>query len=166
MQNIELEDLKSLTNSDLGEVYDLNQSLTPKLGSLLNIQHLERLIEMSNCSKALKIKGKIAAFMICFRENTPYESRNYHYFNEKHDQFLYVDRIGVLKGLENNGLGTILYKYIIENFGKNLKLCAEINIKPMNKASILFHEKHDFKRVSEKLLNENHKVVYMERNAS
>ena len=121
---------------------------------------------MSDCSKALKIKGKIAAFMICFRENTPYESRNYHYFNEKHDQFLYVDRIGVLKGLENNGLGTILYKYIIKNFGKNLKLCAEINIKPMNKASILFHEKHDFKRVSEKLLNENYKVVYMERNAS
>ena len=121
---------------------------------------------MSDCSKALKINGKIAAFMICFRENTAYESRNYHYFNEKHDQFLYVDRIGVLKGLENNGLGTILYKYIIENFGKNLKLCAEINIKPMNKASILFHEKHDFKRVSEKLLNENHKVVYMERNAS
>ena len=43
---------------------------------------------------------------------------------------------------------------------------CEINIKPMNKASILFHEKHDFKRVSEKLLNENYKVVYMERNAS
>ena len=51
MQNIELEDLKSPTNSDLGEVYDLNQSLTPKLGSLRNIQHLERLIEMSDCSK-------------------------------------------------------------------------------------------------------------------
>ena len=166
MQNIELEDLKSLTNSDLSEVYDLNQSLTPKLGSLLNTLHLERLIEMSDCSKAIKINGKVAAFMICFRENTAYESRNYHYFNEKHDQFLYVDRIGVLKGLENNGLGTILYKYIIENFGKNLKLCAEINIKPMNKTSILFHEKHDFERVSEKLLNENYKVVYMERNAS
>ena len=64
MQNIELEDLKSLTNSDLSEVYDLNQSLTPKLGSLLNTQHLERLIEMSDCSKALKINGKIAAFMV------------------------------------------------------------------------------------------------------
>ena len=58
MQNIELEDLKSLTNSDLQEVYNLNQSLTPELGSLLNTQHLERLIEMSDCSKALKIKGK------------------------------------------------------------------------------------------------------------
>ena len=54
MQNIELEDLKSLTNSDLSEVYDLNQSLTPKLGSLLNTQHLERLIEMSDCSKAFE----------------------------------------------------------------------------------------------------------------
>ena len=62
MQNIELEDLKSLTNSDLGEVYDLNQSLTPKLVSLLNIQHLERLIEMSDCSKALKIRGKTVSY--------------------------------------------------------------------------------------------------------
>ena len=166
MQNIELEDLKSLTNIALAEVYDLNQSLIQKLGSLLNTQHLERLIEMSECSKALKIKGRIAAFMICFRENTAYESKNYLYFNEKHDQFLYVDRIGVLKGLESNGLGTILYKYIIKNFGKNLKICAEINIKPMNKASILFHEKHDFICVSERLFDENYKVVYMERNAS
>ena len=166
MQNIKLEDLKSYTNNDLREVYDLNQSLTPKLGSLLNSEHLKRLIEMSDCSKTLIIKGRITAFMICIRENTLYESKNYHYFNEKHDQFLYVDRIGVLKGLENKGLGTILYNYLIRNYGKNLKLCAEINIEPMNKASILFHEKHGFKRVSEKLFNQNYKVAYMERNAS
>ena len=60
----------------------------------------------------------------------------------------------------------ILYKYIIKNFGENLKICAEINTKPMNKKSIIFHEKHDFKRIVEKCYNVNYKVVFMERNAS
>ena len=162
---MKLEDLKNCTESKLEEIYALNQSLTPMLGELKDIQHLKRLINMSKCSKGLKIKGRIAAFMICFRENSEYESKNYLYFNRKYKEFLYVDRIGVSKNLENNGLGSILYKYIIENFGEDLTICAEINTKPMNKKSIIFHEKHDFKGISEKCYNENYKVVYMERNA-
>ena len=162
---MKLEDLKNCTESELEEIYALNQSLTPMLGELKDIQHLKRLINMSKCSKGLKIKGRIAAFIICFTENSEYESKNYLYFNRKYKEFLYVDRIGVSKNLENTGLGSILYKYIIENFGEDLKICAEINTKPMNKKSIIFHEKHDFKGISEKCYNENYKVVYMERNA-
>ena len=161
---MKLEDLKNCIESELKEVYVLNQSLTPKLGALKDIQHLKRLINMSECSKGLKMRGKIAAFMICFREDSEYESKNYLYFNRKYKEFLYVDRIGVSKNLENNGLGSILYKHIIENFGEDLKICAEINTKPMNKKSIIFHKKHDFKKVLEKCYNENYKVVYMERN--
>ena len=163
---MKLEDLKNCTESELEDIYALNQSLTPELGALKDIQHLKRLINMSECSKGLRLKGKIAAFIICFREDSGYESKNYLHFNKKYKEFLYVDRIGVSKGLENNGLGSILYKHIIENFGKNLKICAEINTKPMNKKSIIFHEKHDFKRILEKCYNENYKVVFMERNAS
>ena len=59
-----------------------------------------------------------------------------------------------------------MYKRQIKDFGENLKICAEINTKPMNKKSIIFHEKHDFKRILEKCYNENYKVVFMERNAS
>ena len=159
---MKLEDLKICIESELEDIYVLNQSLTPKLGALEDIQHLKRLINMSECSKGLRIKGKIAAFMICFREDSEYESKNYLYFNRKYKEFLYVDRIGVSKNLENTGLGSILYKYIIENFGEDLKICAEINTKLMNKKSIIFHEKHDFKRILEKCYNENYKVVYME----
>ena len=163
---MKLEDLKICIESELEDIYMLNQNLTPKLGELKDIQHLKRLINMSECAKGLRVKGKIAAFMICFREDSGYESTNYLYFNKKYKKFLYVDRIGVSKDLENNGLGSILYKHIIENFGEDLKICAEINIKPMNKKSITFHEKHDFKRILEKCYNENYKVVFMERNAS
>ena len=161
---MKLENLKNCIESELKEIYVLNQSLIPMLGALKDIQHLKRLINMSKCSKGLKIRGKIAAFMICFREDSEYESKNYLYFNRKYKEFLYVDRIGVSKNLENNGLGSILYTDIIENFGVDLKICAEINIRPMNEKSIIFHEKHDFKQVLEKCYNENYKVVYMERN--
>ena len=161
---MKLENLKNCIESELKEIYVLNQSLIPMLGALKDIQHLKRLINMSKCSKGLKIRGKIAAFMICFREDSEYESKNYLYFNRKYKEFLYVDRIGVSKNLENNGLGSILYTDIIENFGVDLKICAEINIRPMNEKSIIFHEKHDFKKVLEKCYNENYKVVYMERN--
>ena len=160
---MKLENLKNCIESELKEIYVLNQSLTPMLGALKDIQHLKRLINMSKCSKGLKIRGKIAAFMICFREDSEYESKNYLYFNRKYKEFLYVDRIGVSKNLENNGLGSILYTDIIENFGVDLKICAEINIRPMNKKSIIFHKKHHFKKVLEKCYNENYKVVYMER---
>ena len=84
---MKLEDLKNCIESELNEVYVLNQSLTPKLGALKDIQHLKRLINMSECSKGLRIKGKIAAFMICFREDSGYESKNYLYFNKKYKEF-------------------------------------------------------------------------------
>ena len=44
---MKLEDLKNCTESELEEIYALNQSLTPMLGALEDIQHLKRLINMS-----------------------------------------------------------------------------------------------------------------------
>ena len=65
---MKLEDLKNCIESELEDIYVLNQSLTPKLGALEDIQHLKRLINMSECSKGLRIK------VIRFREGMSYES--------------------------------------------------------------------------------------------
>ena len=42
---MKLEDLKICIESELEDIYALNQSLTPELGALKDIQHLKRLIK-------------------------------------------------------------------------------------------------------------------------
>ena len=62
------------------------------------------------------------------------------------------------------GLGTFLYKKIVDlNKNDNIKICAEVNIKPFNEESVNFHEKMGFKGVFEKEFSANYAIRYYER---
>lgn len=163
MNELLVKDLKNGSDILLKQAHELNQKLVPMLGDIPTANEWCKLISLSSNSYFIENKQGLVGFIVCFREKSDYQSRNYIHFNNHLEKFIYVDRIGIAKELENKGFGTTLYRYIIKKYGNQMKICAEINTKPMNKKSISFHEKHGFKRVSEKIFNENYEVVYMER---
>jgi predicted GNAT superfamily acetyltransferase len=89
---------------------------------------------------------------------------NYKFFKKRFKRFFYIDRIGVVKDFKNKGLGTFLYSKIDDIcLKKGLPICAEVNIVPINKESIKFHEKMGFSKVSEAYSNPEYGVRYYEK---
>jgi hypothetical protein len=79
-------------------------------------------------------------------ENIPYDSKNYEWISKRYKNFMYIDRIAVIKEFQNKKLGTALYSDLI-NYSKkeqyDIILC-EVNIHPPNPGSIRFHKRFDF----------------------
>ena len=91
--------------------------------------------------------GKIVGFVLAMREDTDYDSKNFLWFKERVDKFLYVDRLVIDVGERGKGLGSELYKKIIAESG--VSITAEITIIPMNRRSIGFHERFGFQGMGE-----------------
>ena len=165
MSNLVLSNLKTANKDTIEQIYILNQDLTPMVGSLDNSNELKDLIDMSSDSFYIEKKSELVGFIVCFRENSIYKSQNYIHFNKKYERFLYIDRVGIRKKHDNKGIGTHLYEHIFNiNDENELPICAEVNIEPKNEISLRFHQKMGFKETSERTINNNYKVKYVEKN--
>ncbi len=165
------------SNSDinlLNEIYLLNQSNTPEVGSLESVDHLQSLLQMSLLNLFVSNNEEMMGFTICFEENTNYSSKNYKFFSEREKKFLYIDRVAIAEKYRRKGLGKSLYKNL-ETLSKEKKipLCCEVNTFPMNKPSINFHKKLGFTEVGRKTFTNNEastsgksSVVYFKRDIS
>ena len=141
----------------------LNNSYSPFLGPLDSIDQTEKLLNMSLYTLVLMDQDTIKGFCVVFKENSDYGSQNYKYFNKKHKEFLYIDRIGISEDLKQKGLGTSMYKHIFNNNSNNVPVCAEVNSIPLNKASISFHLRLGFKEVHKKRLHDEYELTYFEK---
>ena len=103
---------------------------------------------------------QLVGFVICLSPNVDYSSLNYAWFNEKFDNFLYVDRIAVSKDHRDKGVGSYIYQKLIEiSQQKNVPITAEVNLEPPNPGSMRFHHRFDFVEVG--TLHHNEKSVTM-----
>ena len=57
---------------------------------------------------------KMTGFAVCFYEKSNYSSLNYKYFLKNYSDFLYIDRIAISKNYRGIGMGSALYKKLIE----------------------------------------------------
>ena len=64
----------------LNQIYNLNQSNTPEVGSLDSYDDLIGLLEKSFVNYFLFNEDEVIGFIVCFRENATYKSKNYIYF--------------------------------------------------------------------------------------
>ena len=73
---------------------------------------------------------------------------------------MYVDRIVIDTNYHRNGLGTSFYNDL-ETFsiGKSSRITCEVNIRPKNKGSIIFHETYGFEQVGTQTTEEGKKEV-------
>jgi hypothetical protein len=110
-----------------------------------------------------KSEEVIKAFVLCMREGNSYHSENYKYVSELFPRFLYVDRIAVQENFRRKGIAKKIYSKVIST-GKdiNLDILCEVNTRPSNEPSLVFHEKMGFEEVGTNDFEKN-SVVYLRR---
>ena len=150
--------------SYVSDIYSINQDNVPEVGSLDSLDQQRKLLSISSYHSILLKDGELIGFAICFRESRPYWSENYKYFENKLDQFLYVDRIAIRSEYRRQGHAKRMYENIF-NFANQdeLTVTAEVNTKPANQGSIRFHEYMGFKEVGVRSFDD-HDVAYFEAN--
>tara|TARA_B100000941_G_scaffold66632_2_gene44469 strand:- start:3013 stop:3486 length:474 start_codon:yes stop_codon:yes gene_type:complete len=154
-------DIKHLKILDSTAIWEINQDGLPGTG-IVNVKEIEQLLGFSQISLGAFFEGKLVGFVICLPPGTGYSSPNYRWFNEKYENFLYVDRIAVAKEYQNREIGSRLYSEIIRIANnKSIPVTAEVNLQPPNPGSIRFHERHGFARVGELKSGKKHVVMML-----
>ena len=98
--------------------------------------------------------------MICLSPRTEYKSLNYAWFNEKYEDFIYVDRIAVSLDQRNKGIGSKIYEEVIVYSQEHeTPVAAEVNLNPPNPGSLRFHNRFGFEEVG--VLHHKEKSVTM-----
>lgn len=149
------------------EHYDDILAINEKLVRFLAPMDMPKLKEMAAMSELFKVavvNGKTAAFLLCFREGTAYQSENYKWFCAKYEKFLYVDRIVVQEDYQDMGIGRAFYELVAahaEETGAG-RVTAEIDILPPNPKSLRFHKAFGFEEVGTQFVAGGKKQVSLQ----
>ncbi len=155
--------IRDASAADFERILQLNEESVHFL-SPLRLARLESLHAEAAYHRVIDHDGKIAGFILAFREGASYDSSNYVWFTERYDQFLYVDRIVVSKDFQGQGIGNMLYDDLFE-FARNIgvtRVTCEFDIDPPNHASRRFHERFGFSEVGTRSYGEVTKQVSLQ----
>ena len=150
---------RPLTQSDVHSIWLINEQGLPGTGQVSE-EEVSYLLKLSTLSFGIFRKEELVGFVICLSPRTEYKSLNYGWFNEKYDDFIYVDRIAVSLDQRNKGIGSRIYEEVIAFSQKHeIPVAAEVNLKPPNPGSMRFHNRFGFEEVG--VLHHKEKSVTM-----
>ena len=136
------------TNSiDIPHIHNLNQGALPAVSSI-TLNDMTQFLEMADYFRIIKVNNDIAGFLIALAPGKDYHSHNYKWFEKKYSQFMYVDRIVIDPSFQSRGLGRAFYDdlKIFSQLYTPIITC-EVNLKPKNEGSLLFHRKYGFEQM-------------------
>ena len=151
-------ELRNLGHQDLPAVLRLNNEAVPAV-NWLDLAALQELLGQAELTIGVADDVSVRAFMLAFGPGAAYGSPNYRWFAECSRDFLYIDRIVVAPRCRGSGVGRRLYKAAFATATARA-LCCEVNLRPPNEASLLFHRRLGFQEVGQEEL-EDGKLVAM-----
>ena len=139
--------IDTATTDDLPEILELNEAVLPAVSSVTLVD-MEHFLSIAEYFRILKIKDQIVGFLIALTPGKNYQSLNYKWFEKKYKSFMYIDRIVIAPAFHGNGFGRAFYDNLSDFSSEQApRITCEVNIRPMNEGSILFHEKYGFDQV-------------------
>ncbi len=139
--------LRHYVPTDLPAVLALNNASVPAVNEL-DAAEVARLATLAERALVAEVDGAFAAFCWVIGPGQPYSSLNYQWFGERYDRFVYLDRIAVGHTFRRYGLARALYGEIIREFAGVVPfLLCEVNVRPLNEASLRLHEGLGFREV-------------------
>ena len=134
-------------NKDLPRVVDLNQDALPAVSSI-TLDDMIHFLEIVDYFRVIKINSNIIGFLIALTPGKDYQSPNYKWFEKQYSQFMYVDRIVIDPAFRGQGLGWGFYDDLKIFCQRHTPIITcEVNLKPKNDESLLFHKKYGFEQV-------------------
>jgi predicted GNAT superfamily acetyltransferase len=140
--------IREVTPADFPAILALNaesvQFLSPLDASRLQVLHAQAAYH-----RVAETQGRVAAFLLAFRECSDYASPNYRWFAQHYAEFLYIDRVVVHVAQQGRGLGVMLYEDLLAYAGARgvARLTCEFDLDPPNPVSARFHARFGFREV-------------------
>ncbi len=136
-----------IEKKDYAPILALNAESVPHV-NLIGPEELQWFDEFAACVQVAKIDDRLAGFLIGLRPGRSYKSPNYRWFCDNYDDFAYVDRVAVSGWARRQGVAQKLYDaFELSQPGAPVMTC-EVNIRPPNEGSMLFHERLGFRRIA------------------
>ena len=140
-------------------MWEINEQGLPGTGKV-SVEQMGELLQLSDLCIGAYIDEKLVGFVLCLYPKKGYSSQNYAWFNERYNQFLYVDRIAISTQHRNIQIGSELYAKVFQLASeKQIPVTAEVSLYPPNEGSDRFHLRHGFSSVGE--FHQNGKSVTM-----
>lgn len=135
-------------HADLAPALALNNAAVPHVNEL-DADRLAELVGLSSLAVAARVEDALVGFAIVMAPGVPYDSPNYRWFNERHDDVRYLDRIVVDPRVRRAGVGRRLYDAVFDHAraGGSARVGCEVNLEPPNPGSRAFHRELGFVEV-------------------
>ena len=146
-------------SAQLPSIVKINQEALPAVSSV-TLDDMEHFLSIVDYFRTLRLDDTIAGFLIALTPGKDYHSPNYKWFEKKFDSFMYVDRIIIDPAYQSNGFGWAFYNNLREfTKDRSPRITCEVNLRPPNEGSIIFHEKYGFRQVGTQETEDGKKEV-------
>jgi predicted GNAT superfamily acetyltransferase len=150
--------ISRIEQKDYDSVLALNTESVPHV-NLIGAEELIWFVENAACVRVAKIADRLAGFLIGLRPGLQYASPNYQWFCENYEDFAYVDRVIVSEWARRQGVAESLYGVFASSQPDAPVMTCEVNVRPSNDGSMIFHERMGFRRVSSQEIDGGKKEV-------
>ena len=144
--------------NDYDAVLALNRESVPHV-NLIDASELKWFEDNAASALVAKIDDRLAGFLIGLRPGAEYASPNYRWFCDNYDDFAYIDRVIVSAWARRQGVAEALYAAFRSAQSDAPVMTCEINLRPSNEGSMLFHERMGFRHVSSQEIDGGQKEV-------
>lgn len=150
----------NVTRADFDAVLELNEASVPHVSSI-GVSDLEWFAEHAAFFGIASEGDRLAGFIIGLRPGTAYASPNYGWFCDNLGDFAYVDRVAIAPWARRRGFAEELYKQFAESQADAPVMTCEVNLRPPNEGSMLFHEQLGFRQIATQEIDGGKKTVAM-----
>ena len=148
---------------DFDDVFALNEESIPHV-SRISRDELQWFCDNAAFVRVARIDARFAGFLIGLRPGTAYASPNYRWFCDNYNDFAYVDRVAVSEWARRRGVAESLYGAFARSQSDAPLMTCEVNIRPPNETSMLFHERMGFRQAGSQETDGGEKeVAFMEK---
>ena len=142
MSPVESTVIRPIEHHDLDTVVDLNQAALEGVGPL-DYESLALLVKQSDQALVLDDGGQVGGFVITLPTGATYDSSRYEWFEDRLDEYVYLDRIVVAETHRRQGVGSRLYDAIESD------LPVALEVYDTNEPSLEFHRRRGYQKVGE-----------------
>lgn len=145
--------LRPLADADVADVLALNEQEVHLLAPL-DEEKLRRIHDLARAVDVIEVDGGFGGFVITVGAGTAYWSELYRWFDERYDDFVYLDRVVLHERVRRRGVGRAVYDRLEEQAWRELtargatpRMVLEVNIDPPNEPSLAFHRARGYAEV-------------------
>ena len=144
--------VRDVREHELDSVLALNNAAGPGILPL-DAARLRWFWQNANYFRVAEKDGLLAGFLVALDHDADHGSSNFRWFRERHDRFLYIDRIVIASTRRGAGVGRVFYGDVQSYAEVRVpRLAAEVFMDHASHPALLFHGSFGFREVGQHVM--------------